>query len=153
MGYTLEQVRAEVDKLIEKFGEDFVYIPADGPDIGGCYYRQLKVGERVAQRSLGSSYIIPEGDVRTQTACLAGSVLDALGETRHRQHESTTLMFIHLDCLPGMLEGDAASFLDGCQATQDRGGTWGEAREEGLKRVQLYVEQQARLAAIRNGSY
>lgn len=107
---TARRLAAEV---VEAQGRDFVYNPDGGQQ---CLYRPLESDN--------------DGDPRRLTGCLVGRILDAWGETRHRDERAPIRELVMEDqALEGAIEPAALDYLDDLQYAQDGGASWGSALE------------------------
>ncbi|MDG4783277.1 hypothetical protein O7614_26815 [Micromonospora sp. WMMD961] len=112
---TLERARELLKQAVEARGEGFVY---NLNPLDMCYY------EPIDQSWFG---FIRANDPRAETGCVVGEALALAGEGRHRKFRGSvsSLAEVYGD----MLERDAVTYLQRAQREQDKGKTWGEARE------------------------
>lgn len=115
----LGKARELVKQAVEQKGEDFVYNPEPaglGYDgwVGACYYEPRPD-------------MFADDDPRATAGCLVGEALKLGGETRYLGFEGAVELLV--EEYADMLSPDAAGYLKVAQIAQDKGSTWGLARE------------------------
>lgn len=122
----LTQAIASAKKVVAKAGEDFVYNP------GGtllCMYAPL------GQAKDGTFAV--EDDPRLTTGCLVGEILADNGmRTPVVAHFSGSVTSL-VDAGEVSLSPKAARFLVAVQMHQDKGSTWGEALNAGIRALDI----------------
>lgn len=109
--------------VVAEYGADFRYTMMSG---GLCWYSP----ETAKAREPTEFEKYPELP-KFKTGCLVGVILDRLGVSGH--HESTDGVVILVGYLNKDFSEFALEFMSILQATQDRGGTWGQALDRALK--------------------
>lgn len=131
----LEQARALVREVVAEQGPDFVYESG----LGDCFYVPTKtivawveVGVIAKDSELVGDLVAPgydpTKDIRYNTPCLVGRVLEKAGETRQQQVSVVSWNVAELvKKFPDMMTGDAAKYLGNVQYHQDAAKSWGTA--------------------------
>jgi hypothetical protein len=131
---TLNEAREWLRLAVEERGSDFVYYPdvlrereEDAPNVGPrCYY--------VPRVDL------PASDPRSQTGCIAGTVMRLAGREITEMHEGLAVVDLQADW---NLSYHAALYLTYAQRMQDGSATWGEARDQAERAMSLEINKSA----------
>lgn len=137
--FGIDRARELLRQAVDTQGRGFVYNPQG--DRAVCYNRPMPVGFplKVWQPVTRIYLTVPlkEGDSRTLTGCIAGTVFSLAGFTHHLTDDHIMSQVVEIrwtdDGEDEYFDNDVNKYLTIAQGQQDSGRTWGEAYDAAEK--------------------